>query len=271
MGRPRPARLQLPAHRRAGGDRRRPARAARRAARGPGGGRGRSTPSASRPRRRRPRRRGRPRRARPAAAPTAAPSGAAGSSTSSGCPAGADRDAVIAELVAARHRGEGLPALHPPDRLLPRALRLSRGEFPVAEDASGALAGAAVLPGARRGPGRARLRGARRGAPGALDLASLTTTGSTLASPPMSRVGEPRSSFGGSTPRSASTGGSGPYDVDRLARPRAGSASAPACSTRPSSAALDAASTQVGARARARRVRVRSPTTRTSTWRSSGG
>ena len=48
-------------------------------------------------------------------------------------PGGVDRDAVIAALARARHRLQGLPALHPPAAALPRALRLRGGEFPVAE------------------------------------------------------------------------------------------------------------------------------------------
>ena len=55
-------------------------------------------------------------------------------------PAAADRDAVARRPRPARDRGEGLHAVHPPDGLLPRALRLSaRAQFPVAEDASARL------------------------------------------------------------------------------------------------------------------------------------
>ena len=57
-------------------------------------------------------------------------SGAAGSSTSSALPKAVDRDGVIAALDRRRHRRPALPALHPPLRLLPRALRLPRGRVP---------------------------------------------------------------------------------------------------------------------------------------------
>ena len=45
-------------------------------------------------------------------------------------PSGADRDAVIAELGGRGHRGQGLPAVHPPAAALPRAVRLPRGPVP---------------------------------------------------------------------------------------------------------------------------------------------
>ena len=60
------------------------------------------------------------------------------------------------------HRHQALPARDPPDELLPRALRPPRGRVPRVRGRGRPLAGAAVLPGAHRGPGRARGRDAAR-------------------------------------------------------------------------------------------------------------
>ena len=146
---PRPARLQLPAHRRPGRDRDRPARAARRDARR----RGRAVAgcvlgAAGGARSGRARRR-RPRRSSSCRSPTAARSGAAGSSTSSGCPRDADRDARDRR---ARPRAGSTPGRTCPASTSPTstasASATAAGEFPVAEDFSRALARAAVPPGA---------------------------------------------------------------------------------------------------------------------------
>ena len=74
---------------------------------------------------------------------------------------GVDRDATIARLA---ERGIASKAYLPCIHLFPhlRELGYREGQFPVAEAAVGALAGAAVLPRDDRGPGRPRLRGARR-------------------------------------------------------------------------------------------------------------
>ena len=53
---------------------------------------------------------------------------------------------------------QALPARDPPDELLPRALRPSRGGVPGLRAGGPALAGAAVLPADHRGPDRARVR-----------------------------------------------------------------------------------------------------------------
>ena len=145
LGRPRPARLQLPAHRGAGGARRRPARAPRRDAR-----RTRASAAAMYTE-------------RLAALDYGAP---AGEGTRPGwcCPCRRPRRGA-AELVRlrrppagggrprrgarrprpARDRGQGLHAEHPPDGLLPRAVRLSRGPVPGRRGRLGPPARAAVL------------------------------------------------------------------------------------------------------------------------------
>ena len=61
----------------------------------------------------------------------------------------------------ARHRQQGLPALHPPLPAPARA-RLPRGPVPGRRSGLRPLAGAALLPGDERGPGGPRLRGSRR-------------------------------------------------------------------------------------------------------------
>ncbi len=63
---------------------------------------------------------------------------------------GVDRDATIAGLGRARHRQQGLPALHPPLPAPARA-RLPRGPVPGRRSRRRALAGAALLPGDERG------------------------------------------------------------------------------------------------------------------------
>ena len=65
-------------------------------------------------------------------------------------------------LRRARHRQQGLPALHPPLPAPARA-RLPRGPVPGRRSRRGRLAGAAVLPRAERGTGGTRLPGAGRG------------------------------------------------------------------------------------------------------------
>ncbi len=87
-------------------------------------------------------------------APTPAATAAAGSSTWCSCPRGVDRDATVTRAARAGHRLQALPAGDPPDELLPRALRPPRGRVPGVRGRGRALAGAAVLPGADRGPGR---------------------------------------------------------------------------------------------------------------------
>ena len=89
-------------------------------------------------------------------------SGAAGSSTPSASPTGVDRDATIARLA---ERGIASKAYLPCIHLFPhlRELGYREGQFPVAEAASAALAGAALLPGDERGAGGARLPGAGGG------------------------------------------------------------------------------------------------------------
>ena len=75
--------------------------------------------------------------------------------------AGADRDATIARLA---ERGIASKAYLPCIHLFPhlRELGYREGQFPVAEDASAPLAGAALLPVDERVPGRAGVRGSRR-------------------------------------------------------------------------------------------------------------
>ena len=77
---------------------------------------------------------------------TPAATAAAGSSSSSSCRAGVDRDATI---VALRERGvavQAVPAGDPPHELLPRALRPPRGRVPGLRGRRRPLARAAVLP-----------------------------------------------------------------------------------------------------------------------------
>ncbi len=93
----------------------------------------------------------------PARTPTA--TCAAGSSTSSSCPHGVDRDATDHRAARARRRLQAVPARDPPDELLPRALRPPRGRVPRLRGRRRPLAGAAVLPGAdatRRSSGWSR-------------------------------------------------------------------------------------------------------------------
>ena len=78
-------------------------------------------------------------------------------------PRDADRDATVRTLAAERDPEQALPAGHPPDELLPRALRPSRGRIPGLRGCRGPLARAALLPADERGPGRARRRAAARG------------------------------------------------------------------------------------------------------------
>ena len=146
LARPRPARLQLPALGPRVRDRPRPARAARRHAR-------------------RPRARGRLYREALAEldgagsgcrARTTAATAAAGSSSSSSSRTGST---ATTRSRALRERGvqtQAVPARHPPDVLLPRALRPPRGRVPGLRGRRRALGRAAVLPGDDRGAGRAR-------------------------------------------------------------------------------------------------------------------
>ena len=94
--------------------------------------------------------------------PAAARSGAAGSSTSSASPTRSTATRSIARLGRARHRQQGLPALHPPLPAPARA-RLPRGPVPGRRSRRRPLAGAALLPGDERGPGGPCLSGAGGG------------------------------------------------------------------------------------------------------------
>ena len=130
------------------------------------------------------------------------------------------------------------------------------GEFPVCEDVAAALARAAVLPGDDRGPGRPRRRGAR---PSALGRSSRCRASRS----------RPTGSSRSSTPRSASTGGSGPTTSSSRARTRR-------CWPPPGSSPTPTATRcwpgWSGSSASSRTASSRSSrTTWTSTWRSSGG
>ncbi len=156
LARPRPPGLQLPALRAVVRDRDRAARAsaadARRAGRRPPSATARRSPGS---------------RTSSCRARTPAATAAAGSCSSSSCPG-----IVTATRSSGRWRRadpeQALPARDPPDELLPRALRPSRGRVPGLRGRGRALARAAVLPADDRGAGRARVASAegdpRRGA-----------------------------------------------------------------------------------------------------------
>ena len=139
LGRPRPARLQLPAHRGPGGARGRPARAPRRAARRPRAAWPRSTPSAS-PRSTTARR---PGEGDPAG--LVLPCADRGDERRSWfvyavrLPAGADRDAVVADLAQRGVEAKAYMPVHPPDGHYRERFGFREGQFPVAEDASARL------------------------------------------------------------------------------------------------------------------------------------
>ena len=70
-------------------------------------------------------------------------------------PHGVDRDAAVARAARARRAVQALPARHPPDELLPRALRPSRGRVPGLRGRRRALDRAAVLPALTEGQSEA--------------------------------------------------------------------------------------------------------------------
>ena len=156
-----------------------------------------------------------------------------------------------------RRPEQALPAGDPPDELLPRALRPSRGRVPGLRGRRRPLGRAAVLPRDDRRPGRARRRGAASRARARPRLAA-----PCRASPsPRTRTSRP------STARSTSTGGCGRTTSPSRARTpgcsrRARSSRTPTATRCSRGSTPSSPSCATGASRSAR-------TTRTSTWRSS--
>ena len=138
------ARLQLPAHRPAGGDRHRASSSGSTRCSNARDNVAAALPRAAHPARRRARR-----RATTTTTGLVLPCENRGDERRSWfvfavqLPAGIDRDAVIASLAEDGHRLQGVPALHPPAAALSRALRLQGRRVPGRGARRGALARAA--------------------------------------------------------------------------------------------------------------------------------